>query len=203
MLDGPKFHCEHCKAQTQFLLSHHCEIDLHILDVIALWLTTGQPGDDITIAFDKNVTVTLVLVKNCCPTHKDNDTLRELVDAVAGASSVMDIILVVIAHCHVKMQRCINKLHKQISKLINVLKAIVAQSQDKEIEEGFLADGLISQESPFQIWHLSEEDRDIIAEIYQGSMIQLGPEVDPLVSQKFVTLAEKLSQLLHSTVDTH
>lgn len=201
MLDGPKFRCEYCKKQIQCLLSQRCECDLHILDMIALWLTTGQPGDDIAVAFDKNAAITLVLAKNRCPTREDNDTVRELIDAVAGASSIADIIPAVIARCHVKMQRRINKLHKQISKLVIVLEAIVAQSLDKgEIEEGFLTDGLIGEEFPFKSRPLSEEDRNIIAEIYHGSMIQLDPEVAPLISLKFVTLAEKSNQLLHSTV---
>ncbi|KZT01478.1 uncharacterized protein LAESUDRAFT_717484 [Laetiporus sulphureus 93-53] len=145
MLDGPKFHCKYCKKQIQCMLSQHCELDLHILDMITLWLTTGQPGDDTAIAFDKNATITLVLAKKLLP--------------------------------HPRGQRHVS-------------------------EQGgnFLMDGLIGEKFLFKARPLSEGDRNIIVEIKHGSMIQLDSEVAPLLSQKFVTLAEKSSRLLHTTV---
>ncbi|KZT05776.1 uncharacterized protein LAESUDRAFT_714741 [Laetiporus sulphureus 93-53] len=78
----------------------HCRSSRPYIDILWIKFQCNQLplGDDMAVALDKNTTITLMLVKNRCSTCEDIDAVWEVTDAMAGASSIVDIIPIIIAY---------------------------------------------------------------------------------------------------------
>ena len=61
--------------------------DLRILDVIAIALATGAPGEIVAATFDKSERLSLVLAMNRPPTREDEDATARLVATITDPTT--------------------------------------------------------------------------------------------------------------------
>jgi len=90
--------------------------DVRLLDTIALFLTTGKPGDVFAIAFDKPCPTQLVIAKNGPPAPDDIVAANDLLTLIADPtiSDVHGFFPFLLKRCGANINKRITKLHKAI-----------------------------------------------------------------------------------------
>ncbi|GBE79900.1 hypothetical protein SCP_0211020 [Sparassis crispa] len=113
--------------------------EILILDVIAICLTTGEPGDVVAVAFDRREHLSLVLAKNGPPTLEDELATRNLISAITDpeVAYATDIFYTPLSRCRVNMEKRMNNLHQSISHFGVYSRKGESKSTTKSIEEEF------------------------------------------------------------------
>ncbi|GBE80256.1 hypothetical protein SCP_0214710 [Sparassis crispa] len=113
--------------------------DIHILDVIAICLTTGEPGDVVAVAFDREQRLSLVLAKNGSPTLEDELATQNLISAITDpeVAYAMDIFHTLLSRCRVNMEKRMSNLHQSISLFVVDLDSALQEYVPKSIEDEF------------------------------------------------------------------
>ena len=91
--------------------------DIRILDVIAIALTTGEPGEVVAATFDRGDHLSLVLAKNRYPTREDEDATTRLIAAITDPATrdAFDVFPFLLSRCRANMDKRIINLHNSIS----------------------------------------------------------------------------------------
>jgi hypothetical protein len=87
--------------------------DVHLLDTIAVALTTGKPGDVFAASFDKRSNMQLVLAKNKPHTREDIAAANHLLSLInhSKAKTAIDIFPFLIERCGTNINKRIRNLH--------------------------------------------------------------------------------------------
>ncbi|KAI5999771.1 hypothetical protein F5J12DRAFT_951708 [Pisolithus orientalis] len=91
---------------------HDTKSTIHILNTIAVTLTTGRPRDVFTAAFDTHGGVTLVLAKNNSPTTEDDWAVHDLFRWITAPETMgaYDILPFLFTHCGVNIAKQMVKM---------------------------------------------------------------------------------------------
>ncbi|KAF8804720.1 hypothetical protein BYT27DRAFT_7194329, partial [Phlegmacium glaucopus] len=111
--------------------------DMRVLDMIAVCLTTGKPGDVVAAAFDKHEGITLVLAKNGDVLPADYAATATFLSALAKASGWIDLLPFLVRHSKENLDKRIRNLHQSIIDINNDLQSAVAQHPFRTMEEEF------------------------------------------------------------------
>ncbi|KIM72906.1 hypothetical protein PILCRDRAFT_15712 [Piloderma croceum F 1598] len=111
--------------------------DMRILDVIAVCLTTGHPGDVVAAAFDKRERITLILAKNGDVLPADYTVTTTFLYALTTARGWIDLLPFLVRHGKENMDKRIRNLHQSISDLYDDLRSAAAQYSFETMEEEF------------------------------------------------------------------
>ncbi|KAJ7592642.1 hypothetical protein C8J56DRAFT_1045112 [Mycena floridula] len=93
------------------------KVSIHLLNTLAVCLTTGQPGDDIAVALDKRHSPpTLILAKNELPREVDHGALRDLATILTSpeTNSYREVFPFILSHCWQNLQRRVDKLFQAL-----------------------------------------------------------------------------------------
>jgi len=111
--------------------------DMRVLDMIAVCMTTGNPGDVVAAAFDKREGITLVLAKNGDVLPADYAATTTLLSALTRARGWIDLLPFLVRHGKKNMDKRIRNLHQSITDLNDDLRSAAAQYPFQTIEEEF------------------------------------------------------------------
>ncbi|KAF8816106.1 hypothetical protein BYT27DRAFT_7185345 [Phlegmacium glaucopus] len=111
--------------------------DMRVLDMIAVCLTTGKPGDVVAAAFDKHEGITLVLAKNGDVLPADYAATATFLSALARASGWIDLLPFLARHSKENLDKRIRNLHQSITDINNDLQSAVARHPFRTMEEEF------------------------------------------------------------------
>ena len=89
--------------------------DIRALNITAVRLATGRPGDIITAAFDKNAGLTLIPAKNGQPTAEDVAATKRFLAAVTSAEDWADVMPFVFRHGKANLIRQMSQLYQFLS----------------------------------------------------------------------------------------
>ena len=89
--------------------------DIRALNITAVRLATGRPGDIITAAFDKNAGLHLILAKNGQPTTEDVAATKRFLAAVTSAKDWADVMPFVFQHGKANLIRQMSQLYQFLS----------------------------------------------------------------------------------------
>ncbi|CAL1717004.1 unnamed protein product [Somion occarium] len=97
--------------------NRHCETrdDMRILDLIAVCLTTGKPGDVVAAAFDKREHVSLVLAKNGDVLPADYAAAQTFFSDWVAARGWSDLLPFLARHGKENLDKRIRNLHESIT----------------------------------------------------------------------------------------
>ena len=88
--------------------------DIRALNITAVCLATGRPGDIVTTAFDKNTELRLILSKNGQPTA-DVAATKKFLTAVTSAKDWADVMPFVFQHGKANLIRQMSQLYQFLS----------------------------------------------------------------------------------------
>src|ERR1700736_2415239 len=111
--------------------------DLRMLDVIAVCLTTGNPGDVVAAAFDKRERITLILAKNGDVLPADSTATTTFLSALTTARGWIDLLPFLVRYTKKNMDKRIRNLHQSITDLYDDLRSAAAQHSFETMEEEF------------------------------------------------------------------
>jgi OTT_1508-like deaminase len=111
--------------------------DMRVLDMIAVCLTTGKPGDVVAAAFDKHEGITLVLAKNGDVLPADYTATTTFLSALTRARGWIDLLPFLVRHSKENLDKRIRNLHQSITDLNNDLRSAAAQHPFQTMEEEF------------------------------------------------------------------
>jgi hypothetical protein len=110
---------------------------MRVLDVIAVCLTTGNPGDVVAAAFDKREHITLVLAKNGDVLPADYTATTTFLSALTTAKGWIDLLPFLVRHSKENMDKRIRNLHQSITDLYDDLRLAAVQCSFETVEEEF------------------------------------------------------------------
>ncbi|THH03284.1 hypothetical protein EW146_g10473 [Bondarzewia mesenterica] len=175
--------------------------DIRILDIIAISLTTGEPGDVVAAAFDRQERLGLFLAKNGPPTLEDQNATARLIAAITdpATKSVVEIFPFLLSRCRANMDKRINNLHKSISDFYVDLGSALPQYTPMSTEVEFPGStlyrrGKYGNGEPLFRTMLS----DLVGEICSASAFQLDPDRVDSSLQRYSWLFNVAEPLLHS-----
>ncbi|RDB28239.1 hypothetical protein Hypma_001498 [Hypsizygus marmoreus] len=97
------------------------DADMHILEIIAVCLTTGQPGDAVAAAFDKRNYIALILAKNGEVTHADYKATTALWSVLTKAQSWIDLLPFLVYRSKANLDKRIRNLHQSFTETCDAL----------------------------------------------------------------------------------
>ncbi|KIJ41327.1 hypothetical protein M422DRAFT_255838 [Sphaerobolus stellatus SS14] len=105
--------------------------DLRMLNIIAVCLTSGRPGDVVAAAFDKCEGVCLVLAKHGPVLPEDETTTHTFFSQVKAASSWMDLLPFLFSHSKANIEKQCLRLSQTTTDLFSDLQLEIATYLDK------------------------------------------------------------------------
>ncbi|CAL1715130.1 unnamed protein product [Somion occarium] len=119
--------------------SRHSETheDMRILDVIAVCLTTGKPGDVVAAAFDKREHLSLVLAKNGDVLPADYAAAQTFFSDLAAATGWTDLLPFLARHGKENLDKRIRNLHESITHFLDDLQSAIEKYPFGAVEKEF------------------------------------------------------------------
>jgi len=118
-LDVPsQFTGAHSNKETRDGKTH---VDLRMLDIIAVCLTTRQPGDVVAAAFGNREHISLVLAKNGGVLAADRTAADTFFSALKTAKGWIDLLPFLVRHSKANMDKRIRNLHQSLTNLLDDL----------------------------------------------------------------------------------
>jgi hypothetical protein len=113
--------------------------EIRILDIIAVLLTTGRPGDVTAVALDKRQGVCLVLAKNGPPTAQDDLAAQTLISVLTDHATIYPkhVFPFALAHCAENITKRRRNLYESLSQFLSDVSSILLQYQPQSIDEEF------------------------------------------------------------------
>ncbi|KIJ41325.1 hypothetical protein M422DRAFT_780449 [Sphaerobolus stellatus SS14] len=111
--------------------------DLPLLDIIAVCLTSGRPGDVVAVAFDKCEGICLVLAKHGPVLPEDETATNAFFSQVKAASSWMDLLPFLFSHSKANIEKQLLRLSQITIDLFSDLQLEIATYLDKSMEDEF------------------------------------------------------------------
>ncbi|KAL6307062.1 hypothetical protein BKA93DRAFT_770352 [Sparassis latifolia] len=175
--------------------------DIHILDVIAICLTTGEPGDVVAAAFDREQRLSLVLAKNGPPTPEDELATQNLISAITdpAVAYATDIFHTLLSRCRANMEKRMRNLHRSVSLFVVDLGSALQEYAPKSVEDEFPGSTRFRRETygdvapPFRTML-----QDLVRMIRDSSAVPLVPDDVELSRSRFGDLYVVAIALLRS-----
>ncbi|RDB30248.1 hypothetical protein Hypma_007328 [Hypsizygus marmoreus] len=115
--------------------------DLRLLEVIAAYLTTGNPGDVVAAAFDKREQICLVLAKSGTVGSADYGATHAFLSALRNADTWTDLYPFLATHCKQNVSKRVRNLHESLTELWDELQSAATDYEFRSMKREFPRSG--------------------------------------------------------------